>query len=251
MTMRRVQNGFLLLSLLAGLGLVIPGSPAFLPSLLVHYSHYQDGHSLGYWVRALEQPAAAMRYRAIFNLGAIGTDAAEAVPALSRIMTEDLDREARHQAALALAKMAPAAAAAAPDLARALDEDEEASVRMCAAIALSELGKQGKPAIPALIRAIKRRDNRTKLGTSLFSIQEMAALALGRATAGTEEGVAPLSEALQRARTPSTRCLVARALGEVGAPARPATPQLRALLADDYPEVREAAGESLQKILGE
>jgi HEAT repeat protein len=248
---RRAQNALLLLSLLAGVGLVVPGSPAYLPSLLVHYSDFHGGHSLGYWVRALERPDADIRLQAIFHLGAMGSDAAEAVPALARILTEDLDRKARHQAALALSKMVPASAAAAPALARALEEDEEAPVRMCAAIALANLGKQAQPAVAALIRAIERRANRTNLGTFLFTIQEMAALALGRATAGTTEGVAPLTQALQNARTSNHRLILARALGEIGAPARAAAPQLRALLADDSPEVREAVKESLQKILGE
>ncbi|HEY7330063.1 MAG TPA: HEAT repeat domain-containing protein [Gemmataceae bacterium] len=250
-TKRRAQNALLLFSLLAWVGLVVPGSPAYLPSLLVHYSHLHGGHTLGYWVRALERPDAEKRLQAIFHLGAMGSDAAEAVPVLARILTDDPDREARHQAALALSKMAPASAAAVPALARALDEDEEAPVRMCAAIALSTLGKQAQPAVAVLIRAVERRANRTNLRTFSFTIQEMAALALGRATAGTTEGVAALTEALQSARTANRRLILARALGEVGAPAHAAAPQLRALLADDSPNVREAAKESLQKILGE
>ncbi len=248
MTKRRIQNGLLVLSLLAGVGLAIPGSPAYLPSLLAHYTHYYDGHSLGYWLRALDGPDADIRRRAIFALGAMGLDAAEAVPALARILREDADAETRHQAAQALAKMAPASAAAVPDLARALDEDEEPLVRMNAAIALSRLGTQARPAVPVLIRATQRRANRTNLTTFSFTIQEMAALALGRATAGTSEGAAPLLEALQSARTANKRRLIARALGEIGPAGRAAEPQLRALLADENPEVREAAQESLQKI---
>ena len=174
MTVRRALQVVFVLLLLAGLGLLIPGGPAYLPSLVVHYSHYHQGHSLGYWVRALDQPDEEVRYQAIFALGTIGPDAAEAVPALATILTEDPDPEARHRAALALA----------------------------------------------------------------------------RATAGTTEGVAALTEALENARTAQKRLLVARALGEVGAPARVAESQLRALLANDSPAVREAAAEALRKIMG-
>jgi HEAT repeat protein len=236
--------------LLAGIGMLIPSSPAYLPSLLTHYSHYYDGHSLGFWVRALDRPDAELRRRAIFSLGAIGSDAAEAVPALAKIVTEDPDRNARHQAALALAKMAPASAAAVPALAQALDHDREPAVRMNAAIALFELGAGARPAMPVLIKALQRRANRTNLATFSFTIQEMAALALGRATAGTPDGVAALMEALASARTPSKRLVFARALAEIGAPARSAESRLRALLVDDSVEVREAAAEALRKITG-
>jgi HEAT repeat protein len=250
MISRRVLNAVFVCLLLAGIGLLIPVSPAYLPSLLVHYSHYYDGHSLGYWVRALNRPDAELRRRAIFALGAIGPDAAEAVPALAAIVTEDPDRNARHQAALALAKMAPASAPAVPALAQALDRDKESAVRMNAAIALFELGLQARSAVPVLIKALRRRANRTNLATFPFTIQEMAALALGRATAGTPDGVAALIEALESAGTPSKRLVVARALGEVGAPARSAEPGLRTLLGDDSVEIREAAAEALRKITG-
>ena len=252
MTRRRTLRLVVILAvLLAGLGLLVPGSPAYLPSLVGQYSRYQQGHSLGYWVRALGGTDPGVRRRAIFALGAMGPDAAEAAPALGTILTGDLDAEDRHQAALALAKMAPASGAAVPDLARALDGDEEPAVRMNAAFALGRLGGQSRPAVPALIRTMERRANRTNVDTFNCTIQEMAALALGRATAGGAEGVAPLTEALAAARTADKRRAVVRALGEVGPPARAAAPRLRALLADDSPEVRNAAEEALRKIEGE
>jgi HEAT repeat protein len=238
------------LPLLAGLGLLVPGNPAYLPSLVTHYSHYQDGHSMGYWLRALGRPDAEVRRRAIAALGTIGPDAAEAVPALATILTDDPDAGARQQAGLALVKMAPVSGAAVPALARALDEDDDPAVRMNAALALSRLRSQARPVAPVLVRALQRKANRAKVGKFAITIQETAALALARATAGTPEGVAALTEALEGARTAEKRCVVARALGEVGAPARAAEPRLRALLADDSPEVRENAEEALQKILG-
>jgi HEAT repeat protein len=242
------RNALILFSILAGMGFVIPGSPVYLPSLLSHYAYYADGHSLGYWLRVLNHPDDRMRLRAIIALGMLGSDAEEAVPALAHILTEDTDEEARYQAALALAKMAPASAAAVPALARALDEDSVPIVRMDAALALSRLGTQARPAVPALIRAMKRRANRTNLAKCTFTIQEVAAVALSRATAGTSEGVAALTEALRSARTVNKRRVVVLALAEVGAPAPEAEPLVRELLTDPNPEVRQAAQEALGKI---
>ncbi len=242
------RSVFSICSFLAGIGLLLPGSPAYLPLLLSRYSHYQGGHSLAYWVRALHQPDAELRLQAILAVGTIGSEAAEAVPALAEILTDDADDEARHQAALALAKIAPASAAAVPALARALDEDKVLMVRMDAAMALSRLGANARPAVPALIRAMHCRANRTNLAKFTLTIQEMAAVALAQATAGTRGGVAALMEALQGARTANKRRILAHALGEVGTPAREAEPLLRTFLADESPEVREAVREALRKI---
>lgn len=245
---RACRNLFVFISLVAGVGFAIPGSPPYLPSLLSHYSHYQAGHSLGYWLRFLHNSDPQIRLQAITALGHFGSDAAEAVPDLVRILTEDGDEEARQQAALALAKLAPASAAAVPALARALEDDAVPLVRMDAAIALLRLGPLARAATPALIRAMQRRANRTNLGKFSLTIQEMAIVALGRATAGTADGVAALIEALRGARTASKRRLVARALAEIGTPARAAEPLLRPLLSDDSPEVREAAKQALDQI---
>lgn len=247
---RRTLFVVLVFSVLAGIGFLIPGSPAYLPSLLRHYSQYQNGHSLGYWLRALQRPDADVRQHAVVALGAIGPDAAEAVPTLATILTNDADGNTRFQAALALGKMAPASGAAVPALARALEEDKTPLVRMNAAIALCRLGIQARPAMPTLIKALQHRANRTNLGTFPYTIQEIAAVALGRATAGTSDGVKPLLKTLETARTATKRRLLAQALGEIGEPARSAEPQLRALLADDNLEVRDAAKEGLRKIRG-
>lgn len=242
------RNAFYLISFLAALGLLVPGSPAYLPLLLSHYSHYQAGHSLGYWMRALHQPDAEDRLKAIIALGGHGSEAAEAVPELARILTEDPDEEVRHQAALALAKMAPASAPAVPALARALEEDKVLLVRMDAAMALTRLGAEARPAVPALIRAMHCRANRTNLEKFTLTIQDMAAVALAQATAGSSDGVAPLMEALQGARTANKRRILAHALGEIGTPARQAEPLLRTLLTDESSDVREAVREALRKI---
>jgi HEAT repeat protein len=241
-----------LFSALAGAGLFIPGSPAYLPTVGSHYSNFHFGHSLGYWVRVLESDDAELRRKAIHALGSIGPDAAEAVPTLARILSNDADTNARMQAALALVKIGPVSSDAVPALARALDEDESPQVRMNAALALSELGTQAREAVPVLLRAIKRRANRAKVATFACSIQDMAVLALGKATAGTSEGVAPLVEVLQSARSYSKRSAAVQALQAVGTPARPAEPLLLALLAEGISEsLRESVEDCLKTIRGE
>src|SRR5207244_6799070 len=54
--------------------------------------------------------------------------------------------------------------------------------------------------VPALIPALKDKANQTNLNTFLFTIQHQVALALGKASAGTAQGVPPLMEALQALR---------------------------------------------------
>lgn len=252
MTKRRTLWLVAALVVLAALAVLIPGSPAHLPTLMGggYFGQYHDGHSAGYWRDGLKSPDAEARRRAIFALGAIGPDAGEAVPALAVILREDPDAEARQQAALALSKMAPASRAAVPALAEAL-ADEEPFVRMNAALALSRLRAEARPAVPALIEALKDEDNRTNVGRFAATIAEAVALALGRASAGSADAVPALTEALAAARTVGMREARARALGEVGAEARPAVPQLQALLQDKNVDVRWAAEDALRKIEGE
>ena len=226
--------------------LLLPGSPLYLPTLLGGGGQH-SGHSTRHWIKSLNSSEPEVRYQALFALGTIGSEAGAAVPALATILTDDSDAEARHQAALALAKMAPASGAAVPALARALS-DEQPVVRMNAALALMRLRTEARPAIPALIEAMGDKANDTNLKQFHCTIQEMAALALGRASTGSSEGVPALTAALKAARTPEMRRSVARALGEVGPPARPAVPLLRALLKEDDSDVRAAATEALEKI---
>jgi HEAT repeat protein len=236
------------LLLLAAVAVLIPGSPVYLQNWLERGPSH-DGHGIPYWVKALGSSNAQSRYQAIFALGAMGPDAGEAVPALAAVLAKDPDAEARHQAALALLKIGPPARAAVPELAEALD-DEEPAVRMNVAILLHRLGPEARPAVPALIKALKREGNQTNLRAFHFTIQEMAALALGRASAGTAEGVPALTAFLEDAGTAERREYAARALGAVGSEARPAVPQLRPLLKDPSGVVREAAEEALQRIEG-
>jgi hypothetical protein len=144
--------------------------------------------------------------------------------------------------------MAPASRAALPALIGALT-DSEPLVRLNAAYALLRLGEEARPAIPALGKALAHPDNQTNGGLFFVSIQELAAQALGRASAGSAEAVPALTAALGSA-SEGTSSAAVRALGKIGPAARSAVPQLRALLEDNSKEVRQAARQALRQIEG-
>jgi HEAT repeat protein len=234
---------------LAGFAVLIPSSPIYLTKLYCSDDQY-DGHSHRYWIESLDNPSARVRREAVFALGACGAEAGEAVPALAALLLGDSDEAVRSEAALALSKMNPASRTAVPSLSQAL-QDGNPGVRMYAALALFRLGGAARPAVPALIQALGDEGNQKRVGTFFFTIRELVALALGRASAGTAEAVPALMEILAGNGTLELRQAVVRALGDIGVEARPATPHLRKLLADQPPPLRQAAAEALDKIEGE
>ncbi len=231
---------------LAVAAVLIPGTPAYLPNWLGPRAEY-DGRPARGWMKNLTSPDPEARHQAAHALGAIGPEAEEAVPALAAVLHDDPDRQVRSEAALALFKMAPASRAAVPALGDAL-ADENPVVRVNAALALLRMREEARPAVPALTRAVKDGRNVEYIGSFTVTTQEVAILALGRATAGTADAVPTLTEALEEARTDLTRRAAVRALGEVGPPARPAVPQLQALLRGQSDDLRLVAEDALRKI---
>jgi HEAT repeat protein len=245
MARRRVLWLGAVVVLVAGLVVLAPGSPAYLPNVLNGPGQY-DGHSNRYWTGALQSPDAAVRRQAAFALGATGTEAAGAVPALAAVLGREPDPEVRREAALALYKIAPASGGAVPALATALGDDE-AAVRMNAVLALFRLRAESRPAVPALVAALQDERNQSNANPFHHSIREIAALALGRAGAGAE-AVPALTGALRREELESMRIAAAQALGMIGPAARPAAPQLRGMARDKSTDVRQAAEEALRAI---
>lgn len=246
MTRRRALNLAVVLLVLAGVALAVPGTPLYLPNWYLPKSLH-DGHSIGHWTKALASSDPEARRKAIFAFGAMGAEAESAVPALAHVLTQDPDPEARIEASLALSKMAPASRAAVPALAQAL-EDKEGFVRMNSAVALARLGADARPAIPALVKALVDEDNLTGMETFPCTIQERVVIALGRASAGSSEAVPVLLDTLKAAATEEMRMATARALGEVGPEARAAVSRLTVMLKDKNNDVRQAAEDALAKI---
>jgi HEAT repeat protein len=230
----------------AALAALVPSSPLYVIKLLYPKGEY-DGKPASYWIGRLSDPDNVARFYAIRALGAIGPDAGDGVPALAKVMLEDNDQVLRSEAAKALAAMDPASAAAVPQLAQALD-DKYYFVRMNAGLALFRLRTAARPAIPALIKAIKDDSNQTNLKTFLITVQEQAVLALGRASAGTTEGVPTLTELLASDKPESLRRSAAQALGEVGPEARSAVPKLRELSGHPNDYIRQTVERALEKI---
>ncbi len=247
MTKRRAFWSFVLLLFVGALAVLLPSSPAYAPKLFARYVTFYDGHGAGHWTGKLDDPDPEVRGHAAFALGMLGGDSEGAVPALARLMVDDPEVRVRVEASLALSKLGKLARGAVPALARAL-ADSHQLVRMNAARTLLELGREARPAAPELVKAMKDAENDSQVGTFELSVREVATVALGRATAGSDEGVAPLVEALEGAHTDGMRRAAARGLGEVGASARSAEPQLRALLKHEDESVRWTAGVSLKQI---
>ena len=214
--------------------------------------------------KALSDVEPQVRWRAAWALARIGEYAAPAAPALVERLGDE-DRAVRFAAAVALSRLG---AAVVPRLAKVLqDPTSNANTREATALALERLGPQAAPALPALRQAVRRGN--TKLRRHM--IRTLAALGPAAAPALPElvkslgvtalhddlavafaavgpASVAPLGEALRSKGDRSRRIGAARALGRLGAAAAPATPALRAALADKDEKLRRALVASVRAI---
>ncbi len=215
-----------LIVIAAGL-MLVPSSPWHINTVLGSKGQH-EGKPTSFWVKAINSDDPKTRHDAIFALGAIGTDAADTVPLLAKIMLEDQDPFARVQASLSLTKMYPATASVVEQLAQAL-EDPEPAVRMNASMALFKLGKQASAATPALLKGAKDEENDNNLGSFMVTIREQMVLAVGTTSAGSEEYVKPLLEIVTTTEQDRLRTTAVRALGLIGPSARAAIPVLTAL----------------------
>ena len=90
MAMRRKLRLLAAVVLLAGLTVLVPGTPLYLPNLL-DFSGSYEGRSARSWLTALDSPDADLRRRAAQALGAIGGPEGErAVPALANAVFDAL-----------------------------------------------------------------------------------------------------------------------------------------------------------------
>jgi hypothetical protein len=256
--MKRHTAFLIVFVLLVGVGiaLALPDSPIYLAKILRPPARY-EGQPLSYWLENLQSPEPQERQKAARLLGKVAIDTEETdrpvtVQALTKMVVEDPDRGARIEASQALTFVkedTPALVSAVPDLARAL-EDKEIVVRINTTKVLLKLGGAAKPAVPALFKALKDKANDDNGKISYYSVKDMAALVLGKATAGTPEAVPALRELLAAAKTSNSKHALVRALGFVGPEARPALPELRDLLSYNDPEVHTAVEQAIRSIEG-
>ena len=115
-----------------------------------------------------------LRSACVFALGDIGSDAAEAVDKLIKLL-KDPDADLRFSTAEALGQIGPKAKAAVPALIEALN-DEELYVRRHAVYALGNIGPMAKAAIPKLQEMLKIDDQVLKgiVETALKKINKVS-----------------------------------------------------------------------------
>jgi HEAT repeat protein len=97
------------------------------------------GHSVGYWIEALQNPDAKLRKKAVAKLGNAGPVDAAVYPSLIAAL-KDADASVRRETILALMKFGPEAREAVPVLTVLQRQDRDEQVRSFAAKALEKLG---------------------------------------------------------------------------------------------------------------
>jgi 3-methyladenine DNA glycosylase AlkD len=138
-------------------------------------------------IEALKDPSILVRRRAAQQLGAGGTKAASAVPALTAALKGDKEPAVRASVAEALGGIKTAARAAIPSLLAAL-KDSDALVRETAAEALADINADAKTVVPALVKLLDDSDREVRCA---------AATAIGDFGIAAREAIPDLQKALK------------------------------------------------------
>ncbi len=189
---------------------------------------------------ALEKPS--IRTLVMELLAAGGSKAKPAVDTLIKTLS-DTDPEARGNAAVALASIGTDAAEAVPALAALLAEKEEVSVRYAAAYALGSIGPAASSTAESLRGLAKSSD------TLMASVAVWALLKIEPGNVAQFETAVPVLRKALRSDRDLARVEAAAALGDIGKAASSAIPILELVCEDDpVGAVRKAAAEALVKI---
>jgi HEAT repeat protein len=203
------------------------------------------GKSATQWHKELTSPDAAARANAAFALSKISA-AAEALPALVKLLQEDKNAAVREAAALAIGRLAKRGTAGPKiidALCAALASAENPNVSRAAAIALGQCASDTPKVRAALEKAL---DDESK------GLKQNVAWALGEIC---EKSAKPPVDSLRKALADSDKLVkrdAAVALGKLqakGAVAA-AVPDLLACLNHDYVELRKAVCFTLVDLVG-
>lgn len=236
-----------------------------LASILLATTAKADDVDLTKLTEALGSDQAKARLDAADDLGALGSSARAAVPALIKALS-DKDAAVQWHAARAIGSIGPGAKAAVGALTTALASDD-AKLRTYAAFALGRIGKPSEPAIPALVKAITDKEDmvqRAAIGAirnidadpeivrpliikALEDADSAVAMAAVRVLAETadEKSVPGLIEALKHKEACYWACLV---IHELGPAAKDAALPVSEVLKHADPEVRLQAAMTLAAI---
>jgi HEAT repeat protein len=189
-------------------------------------------------LRSLDDPPA--RRWAADAIGYYGSAAKEAVPALSKLLT-DSDVAMCRSAADALGRIGPDASASVDALLTALNSQLEipdyGNPKPNIAHALGEIGGKPEVVIPALVKCF---------GTDKKSDETSSACAQSVAKYG--RASIPIILPLLNSPEPRKRFWAAVAFFHMKVPAKEALPALEKLLNDPDPEVRGMAGLAVERI---
>jgi HEAT repeat protein len=181
--------------------------------------------------------------RAAAALGQIGPEAAAAVPLLIQAL-QSPSPEVRQFAVDALGRIGPEARQAVAPIVAEVDLPPGhvnyaalAGFRRLAARALGRIGPEAQPAVPVLEKALQNED-------AVYRVE--AALALWRI--GRHPRAIEVLTVLVAKNDPVGPYEAAMALGELGAAAEPALPDLVAALNHSQADVRRAAGDVLVRL---
>ena len=191
--------------------------------------------------KALDKPA--LRTLAIELLAAAGSKAKPAVDNLVAALS-DADSATRGDAAVALAAIGPDAAEAVPALSKLLAGDEkEAALRYAAAYALGRIGPAAAPVAETLRGLSKSEDE------LMASVAVWALLKIEPENKAQVAAAVPVLRKALRGERDLARLEAATALGELGGAAASAIPILELVSEDDpLAAVRSAAAAALGKI---
>jgi HEAT repeats/PBS lyase HEAT-like repeat len=193
-------------------------------------------------IQQLQDPSESTRLRAAKELGKLGSEAREAIPALQKAL-KDTDEDVRLVAARSL-KMIQAAAGPSELVQRLIRElqSPDEIVRLKAAKDLGKLGSSAIDAIPALQKLSQDPDE---------DVRRVAAnsIRLIQAGAGPSEG---LQKLIQQLNSPDelTRLKAAKDLAKMGPAAKDALPALQKLLQDPDEDVRRVVASAMERIRG-
>jgi HEAT repeat protein len=195
-------------------------------------------------IKALKDPNATRRERALQVLARLGADAAPAAPELAEVIKTGTPQH-KTEALYVVAAIGAKADATAVAAAVAALGDADPQVKMAAEYAVGKIGPAAKDALPALRQLAGSDDELVKLSSVWAMLQigtmndeqlKMALPMLGTALSNQREFV---------------RVEAAMSLGKLGKSAAAALPALEKALQDPSPSVRAAAAEAIKQIKGQ